>query len=366
MITILHIIGNLKVHGAQSVVMNYLRSLNNDSDIKLIIAVLGEPTGSPYEKECEKSGYELHFLHYKRKGVPLIHSFLNWVERQRLYYREIKRVKPNIVHTHITSIFQTTVFPILLSGVKIKVHTLHSDPFYFSKMEVLWARFAFHVAGFYPICVTEEQAKKAEKRYGLKNYTIIKNGIDISRFGNVDKIAIRKELGISKDTFVIGCVGRFSKVKNHKFLVRIFAKYVKDHPNSLLLLVGEGEEQKRLESYIKDLCIQEKVIFAGVRSDVERIYYAMDLFMLTSHFESSSIVTVEAQLAGTRCVISSSIPSNVVITPLVNRIALNEPDSVWLDAMGGKLPPDKTVGCPEDFYASSSAKKLKDLYLRLL
>ena len=84
--------------------------------------------------------------------------------------------------------------------------------------------------------------------------------------------------------------------------------------------------------------------------------------MLTSFFESSSIVTVEAQYAGVRCVVSSNIPENVVVTNLVNRISLNEPVEKWLAAIDGSLQPDHPKGTLMDFSVDKSVKELRLLY----
>lgn len=365
MITALNFIGDLRVQGAQTVVMNYLRYLNNDPDVKIIVSLLGNPTNSPYEEECKRIGVEIHYLHFRRNSFPLIHSLINWVKMQYLYYREIRIVNPDIVHTHVSSLLQIAMIPIVLSGVRTRIHTLHSDPYFFTVWKVMWTRLAIHVAGFYPVCVTESQAQRAVKRYKIKKYSIIKNGVDASRFGHANKAEVRRELEIGEDIFVIGCVGRFSKVKNHEFLIRIFAEFIKQTPNALLMLVGEGELRANIESLAKELGILDKLLFTGLRSDVERMYYAMDLFMLTSHFESSSIVTVEAQFAGVRCVISSSIPENVVVTPRVNRISLDAPTETWLAAMRGELKPDATRGTLDDFSMENASRDLKLLYLKL-
>ena len=214
--------------------------------------------------------------------------------------------------------------------------------------------------------MTEGQAKKAIKRYGIKKYSIIRNGIDSKRFTNVDKNKIRQELGISINTTVIGCVGRFDKIKNHQFLVRLFTEYLKENNNAILMLVGEGQEQENIKNQAKDLGIEKKLLFTGLRSDIERMYYAMDIFMLTSFHESSSIVTVEAQMAGVRCVIADSIPADAVVTNQVNRISLDAPTATWIAAMKNEIPHDNPIGTLDTFSMTTTIESLKELYKSLL
>lgn len=364
---VLHIISDLNTAGAQTVVMNYFRYLNNDPDLDMAILVNGKPCHTPYEQEAEEKGFHVIFSNYHPiTSLPFVGGLLNWFRFQYSLYKALKASKPDIIHTHGTALLSYVSIPAMLAGIKVRVHTLHSDPYAVRKGFVKWAKRAFTWFGFYPVCVTEGQAEKAVERYGIKEYTVIKNGVDGRRFAEttVGK-EIRMELGIGDSTTVIGCVGRFDKIKNHLFLIDLFAEYIKDNPNSLLMLVGDGGERGNIEKKAKECGVLEKVVFTGLCGDVERYYYAMDLFMLTSFYESSSIVTVEAQFAGKRCVVASSIPESVVVTDKVNRIPLDAPIATWLSAMRDELPHDKPVGTLKDFSMDRSASMLKKLYMKL-
>lgn len=367
MIKVLHIYNDLNVAGAQTVIMNYLRYLKGDKEIEMTLLVNNVPQNTAYEQECQQNGYSVLYSGYQPwSGCTVLRPLINWIKCQYYIYREIRRCKPDIIHSHITSNLPFVTLPALLSGVKVRVHTLHSDPDVFSLPVVVWARFAFRWLNVYPICVTQGQAQKAVKRYGIKQYSIIRNGIDIRRFANIDRQTIRQELGIAADTTVIGCVGRFDKIKNHPFLLHLFAEYLKENDHAVLMLVGEGPERGNIEKLTTDFGITDKVLFTGLRNDVERLYYAMNLFMLTSFHESSSIVTVEAQMAGVRCVIADSIPADAVVTNGVNRIPLNAPPSTWIAAMKDELPHDKPQGELEDFSFKTTIHSLKQTYKTLL
>lgn len=364
---VLHIISDLDIAGAQTVVMNFHRNFKNDPDFNMVVGVIGYPHYSPYEIECRENGLGLEFCNYKAvKHFPIISTIINWVCCQISIIRLIRRVNPDIIQLHETNLLAFATLPMLFTRNKVLLHTLHCDPYVFEARFVRWARFAFHIVGVYPICVSEVQAKKAEIRYGIKEYSIIKNGIDFNRFGHTNRAEIRNELGIPENYFVIGCVGRLDHVKNHLFLVKLFAEFFKRNKNSILLLVGEGVEKNSIVNFSKELGVASNIIFTGIRTDVERIYYAMDVFMLTSFFESSSIVTVEAQIAGIRCVVSDSIPESVVLTPLVNRLPLSAPIDRWIDAIEGDIPGDITRGALNDVSMEKSVSELKKLYFHLL
>ena len=288
---------------------------------------------------------------------------INWIREQCLISKKIKEIAPDIIHTHGTKLIPYTLFPALFAGIKKRYHTLHSDPYALSPRFVICARLAFNFFGVYPICVTEGQAKKAVERYHIKKYRVIKNGIDERRFTNpIGKEDVKRQIGINSSTFVVGCVGRLDKVKNHLFLIDVFNAFHKRHGDSVLILLGDGPEYNNIKTRAKDYGIEANVRFLGTHSDIERYYFAMDVFCLTSFFESSSIVTAEAQFAGLKCVISDSIPENVVITDKVNRLSLHASIDEWVAAISDELPHDKPIGSLGDFSLKKAAEQLKQLY----
>ena len=367
MIKVLHIISDLNKAGAQTVVMNIFRYLKNDPELDMTIAVLVSPSNTEYEKEARDNNYRVRFCNFKPSNtIPILDMLLNWIQLQRTVYNIIKDEKPDIVHTHSTALLPYVVFPIVFAGVKSRIHTLHSDPYAFSKRFVMWAKLAFKWLGFYPLCVSSVQADKACRRYGVSNIKVIKNGIDEKRFvPSNNRQVIRSILGVRDSTFLVGSVGRLDKIKNYNFLLKIFSEYLNFNRDAFLVLIGEGDERKNLEDKAKELGISNNILLLGQKRDVEKYYYAMDLFMLTSFFESFSIVTVEAQFAGVRCVVADSIPEDVVITNKVNRLSLNEPIEKWIKAMQGLINPDKQVGSLDDFSMNKTAIVLKKLYLSI-
>ncbi|MEG1297188.1 MAG: glycosyltransferase, partial [Niameybacter sp.] len=156
------------------------------------------------------------------------------------------------------------------------------------------------------------------------------NAIDTEKFRfNPDtRETIRQQLHL-ENNFVIGHVGRFYKQKNHEFLIRIFSEVYKAEKRSRLLLVGTGELQEKIEAQIKDLGIQDQVIFLGNRDDVHDVLQAFDVLLFPSLFEGLPVVMVEAQASGVRCVVSDRITRETVITPLVEVLSLEDTPQNW-------------------------------------
>lgn len=151
----------------------------------------------------------------------------------------------------------------------------------------------------------------------------INNGIDLNKFKfNVDtREEVRKILGV-KDEIVIGHVGRFAYQKNHEYLIGVVKKIRQRGLKTKLLLVGEGELENEFKLCVQKEGLQEDVIFYGVSHSVDRVFQAMDIFVLPSRFEGFPLVGVEAQASGLPVIFSNritreaKISENVVFLPI--------------------------------------------------
>ena len=364
MIRVLHIVNSLAVGGVENIVMNCLRHFQNDKEFQVMALVLGSPQGTIYEKECAERGFDVTYAGYApfRTKLAILQDIVNWFRCQHYIYKQVRKIKPDIVHTHGTYLLPYTMFVKLCTGVKVHVHKLTNDPYIYGKRIVFCARVALNLLGVYPVCITNVQAQLAQKRYKMKNYALVRNGIEYNRFIQGDRKKVRKSLEIADSTFVIGCVANFFAKKNHQFLVQLFNEYAKQFPNSLLVLVGDGIEHDNIKNLVFELGIDNKCLFLGIRNDVGQLYSAMDFFMLVSFFEGAPSTVLEAQYSGVRCVVSSSIPADVVVTNNVTRVSLDAPRETWFAAMKDEIPHDSPKGTFEDFSIERMCEDMKSLY----
>jgi glycosyltransferase involved in cell wall biosynthesis len=121
--------------------------------------------------------------------------------------------------------------------------------------------------------------------------TVIQNGISLSRFDNCQSGKdIRKELGITNATAVIGAVGRLSSEKGHRILLRAAKAILRQYPGTIFIIVGDGPLKKELERDFNSLSI----IFTGMRNDIPDLYQCMDFLVLPSLTEGFPMVILEA------------------------------------------------------------------------
>jgi glycosyltransferase involved in cell wall biosynthesis len=172
------------------------------------------------------------------------------------------------------------------------------------------------------------------KEFNKGKVQLLNNGIDLNVYKyNLDqRNIIRKQFCIN-DMFVIGHIGRFSRQKNHIFLIEIFREIVKKRNDAVLLLVGNGELEDSVRILIEQYNISSKVIFTGVRSDIPALLSAMDVFVFPSLYEGMPNTVIEAQSVGLPCVISDSITEEARITDLITYVSLKKNAAEWADVI---------------------------------
>ena len=201
-----------------------------------------------------------------------------------------------------------------------------------------------------------------------KHYHMARNAIDVSKYNYNPHVRddIRRKLKINDDTFVIGHVGRFTYQKNHEFLINVFKKVHQKVNDSVLLLIGEGPDEGVIKQKVKELKLNNNVMFLGRRNDVPKLFQAMDCFVLPSRFEGLPIVGIEAQAAGLPCVFSTAITAEASVSDEVVFTSLDDM-SHWISnilATSTKQRKACEKSCLDvaGYNIQSEIKKIESLY----
>ena len=266
--------------GVESVVMNYYRNIDRDK-IQFHFLCDEDSTDIPYD-EIEKLGGK----------VIVIPPYQKLFKYQKELYKIFKENNYKIVHSHINAL---SVFPLRIAkkaGVPIRIAHSHSTSnkkeWKKNILKMILRPFSKLYANNYFAC-TEYAGKWlfGKKVVERKELNVINNAIDLKKFefNENTREDLRKELGIKEDVLVIGHVGRFMKQKNHEFLIDVFEKAIKQDDNIYLILVGQGPLEDKIKEMAKEKGIEYKILFLGQRNDVNKLYQAMDIFVLPSLYE---------------------------------------------------------------------------------
>ena len=197
--------------------------------------------------------------------------------------------------------------------------------------------------------------------------TVIKNAIDIERFRfDADKrVAERAGLGFLENDFVVGHIGRFYGVKNHKFLIDVFAELVKMNSKARLVLAGKGITEEDIKELVVQRGLTDSVRFLGEHQFIERLLNAFDVFVLPSHFEGLGIALIEAQANGLYCFASDTVSNESAITPNIEYLPLNAPEK-WAEKIATHNVGERACVCDAiknaDYDILQNARTLQEYY----
>lgn len=161
---------------------------------------------------------------------------------------------------------------------------------------------------------------------------VVKNKFYVEEFSFSTDVRqrIRESMGI-QNKLVLGTVGRFCGVKNQHFTLRVFANLIKLHPESHLIMAGDGETLDNIKSVAAELGLSENISFTGAVENINELYQAMDVFIMPSLFEGLGIAAIEAQASGLHCLLSTAVPKETGITENCEFISLKESSEHWAD-----------------------------------
>ena len=282
-------------------------------------------------------------IHYMQNPAKL--GFLQSIITCRKFF---KQGNYDIIHSQIGF---TSILPLIANASLSKPKALfichsHFDNYPFSKVTKAILRWLFKIIPCKKLACSNGAGYEL---YGKKaDFTWLKNGIDTQRFSYNEQIRqeVRKDLGISNDEFVIGTVGRMCYQKNHEFLVKIFDKIVEQHSNSRLILIGDGELRDDIQSQIKGLNLEKKVLFLGKRNDVNRLLQSLDVFIMPTRFEGLSLALLEVQCSGLPCLTSDQVPPEAKILSNFEMLPLEEGELYWAERALSYLNKERKDGVP--------------------
>jgi glycosyltransferase involved in cell wall biosynthesis len=223
-------------------------------------------------------------------------------------YRRLARIivdeKVDLIYSHINR--NTVLFShlsMLTRSVKAWIVAVHSSGSTTGGRLIgpLHKRLLSRVSRF--IAIADMHKKYLVEVEGLpaEKTDVIHNGIDIEKHspGPTDP-SLRSELGLREGEVVLTTIASLNPRKRHDILLRAGASVLERHPRLRFLVVGDGPERSRLEGIARDLGIGDRVIFTGIRDDVNAILRLSDLFVLSSMLgtETFPIVLLEAMAAG--------------------------------------------------------------------
>jgi glycosyltransferase involved in cell wall biosynthesis len=240
--------------------------------------------------------------------------------------RLFRRLRPDIVHTH-------TYFPHIVArpaarsaGVPVVVSSIQTNlargrglsgkgiPLrnkLVPKLVSMTDRFADRLF----VVSLDIEEEYARRNVSPEKVVCVPNGVQVDKFASgADRNGVRRELGIEPDARVIGTACTLIPRKRVDLIVRLAKTLAPKVPDITVLIVGDGPERSSLEALAEKLGVAAKTRFLGARDDVHRILPAMDIFLLPSMMEGTSLALMEAMASGRACVATAIGGTPEIIT----------------------------------------------------
>ncbi|MCI5625011.1 MAG: glycosyltransferase family 4 protein [Clostridiales bacterium] len=285
MITILNLISDTNIGGAGRVILNYLKYTDR-ARFRTLVAV---PRGSALIGPLKEAGAEVHEVDamadrsYSKEDVKVLTDF-------------IRRVKPDLVHTHGCLSGRIAAKKCGLPVVYSR-HSAFPVPAKLKYPPGRWVNrwlnqhYADRIIAVSPATMDN----LVESGVSPKRITVVMNGVaPLTATTPEEQTALKKELGIGPDTVVFGILARIEEYKGHALIAQAARQLKAQGRDFKVLVAGTGQWAEELDRLVRKLDVEDVMPRLGFRSDVAALLSILDV-QLNASFgtEATSIALLE-------------------------------------------------------------------------
>lgn len=313
---IIYLVTGIAYGGAELQVIRLASRMTENGNEVFYISLM-KSVSKELVSELEKNKVTYISLGMER-GKPSIKAYFNFI-------KIANKINPDVIHAHMVhaNYLLRAASPFIKRSIKL--NTVHGEEEYLGKRPLIYRI----TDGFvkYTICCSIALQNQALRKNAIskKRCLMIYNGLDISKYDYNESLRskFRTSLNISDDTFVWITVGRLATVKNQLYLLKEFNKLCYERKDCCLVLIGDGDERDRLETYVKENNLRDRVYFMGLQKNVEELLCMADAFILSSVHEGLPLSLQEAASIGLPLVATNVGGCNEVIEEGTNGYLCN-------------------------------------------
>ena len=285
-----YVVNSLNPGGTEKLVVEMSCAFSREYNVEVIC--LDEP--GTWAGELRAKGVPVYAL-WRQSGLDLSMA-------TRLS-RHFSRQNASIVHAHqCTAWFYSALARLWTPGPRLLLEE-HGRfyPEVENRARVLVNRLLIRKLTHRFVAVSRDIAARLQRYEGLDadEIEVIYNGVTPARILTPnERAAMRAGLGFSHADFVVGTVGRFDPIKNLPLLIESLDAAVPEVPAIRGLLIGDGPVFAQLQDSLQRHGLENRVCLTGYRSDARLLAQCLDLFVLTSFSEGTSMALLEAMAAG--------------------------------------------------------------------
>lgn len=324
-----HIISNLSLGGAQTLLFDIISYLNLKNDIENYVVTID--SGEYMSKFFDKG---FNVIDLKEKGLinPKIYFKL---------MKTLKKLKPDIVHTHLNKADFYGRIAAKHAGVPLILSTCHNYSTTHTGADINKKSLFDYIDNFvikytdsYMIAISQLVYKYLINRNPkFKSKTeVIYNGVNTGKekykLNESEQEIFREENKLNKNDFVILISGRLEKQKGQLFFLNSAKEIIKGNKEIKVLILGEGSLKNEIENFIKENSLNDQIKLLGFKKETEKYVEISDLICVPSLWEGFGLVIIEAMIKS-RIVLASDVGGiPEIITDNVNGFLFRSNDKI--------------------------------------
>lgn len=324
-VRILQVVFQMNRAGLETMLMNYYRNIDREKiQFDFLMCHEGD---FDYDTEIRAMGGKIYHI----PSITIKKGISSWKALRKFFamHQEYK-----IVHCHLDAFSAFVLRAAKKANVPIRIAHSHNNGFPLDKKLLL----RYIAKSFIPIYATDFWGCSQSalqfmfgKRVAINtNLWILPNAIDIKKFTYCPEIRLQKRASLKvSNKFVVGHIGRLCPQKNQVFLLDIFHELHHIYPQSILMLIGTGQDERQLKEKVLKLGLESKVLFLGVQENIPDLLQAMDVFIFPSRFEGFGIALLEAEAVGLPCIASDTIAPEANVNGKVLFLSLRQHAKIW-------------------------------------
>jgi glycosyltransferase involved in cell wall biosynthesis len=294
---VLHVIDSLDLGGAQTLLLEICRNADRERFEVEVACMHGLGV---FATEFEKAGIKVHSLSPAKWPPLYIPNFP----------RLLRRLDPDVLHFHLFGSNLIAKPLAALAGKRTLIVHDHCNDAGRGNPVMLFADALTNRLASKVIAVSRSIRDFLILHEGMNPDRVVtlSNGIDSQSFlpaKEGQRALAKSALGLSSDAFVIGGMGRLVTQKNFSLFLDVAARVLAKNPWAVFVVAGTGSQEDKLKAKAALLGINEKVRFLGHVSDRLALYHAFDALLMTSDFEGTPMVLLEAMSCGLPVVASA-------------------------------------------------------------
>ncbi|MEP0355641.1 glycosyltransferase [Paraglaciecola sp.] len=324
-IKVLHVTYDMRIGGTEQVIKNLIQG--SDKNIfEMSILCIESPLG-PFANELLEQGIVIQALS-RQPGfdTKLIKHIRN----------HIKENKIDIVHCHQYTPYVYGLFGSFFTDSKV-VFTEHGRFYPDSsswKRKLLNPVLNTFTAATTAISAATKQALSEFENIPISKIQVVYNGIFGLKKDENKTTLLAQELAFSEHIPCIGTIARLDPIKNHSMMLSAFRRVLDEGISCKLILVGDGEEMSNIVKLVEQLNLQDDVVLTGYESKPQNHLALMDIYLLPSLSEGTSMTLLEAMSMGKPCIVTHAGGNpEIVLNDITGLVTPNDDEAAYAKAI---------------------------------